>query len=162
MTMIESTCPWCNQPVEDVNAESDAERFCSDAACGKPLFMKPSVPRGGPGRAPSAAGAVAEGYKLTDDPSRRRPRVEGVGTTAMIECPHCKEQNKQTASTCHRCFLSLTLEPSKKDTGSVKSNTGCAGNVNAVVDRPFKLPEWILISLGVVLIALLVRLVIVI
>jgi hypothetical protein len=150
-------CPWCDESLDEpVDTETaSAESFCPH--CSAPLFMAPSRRKQPPATdSPIAAEAIQA--DPTKDPSRRRPELKGVRSTASVPCWQCFEPNQQVASTCHRCGAPIP-PPAVEDTGVI-SVPACGAAAGATARRRIEVKAWILVVLGIVLLALIIQLVV--
>jgi hypothetical protein len=150
-------CPWCDEPLDEPvdAATADAESFCPH--CAAPLFWAPSH-RTGVTAGTSPATAELEQTDPTNDPSRRRPELKGVKSTASVPCWQCSEPNQQVASTCHRCGAPIP-PPAVEDAGAT-TVPACGAAAGAMARRRIEVKAWILVLLGIVLLALIIQLVV--
>jgi ssDNA-binding Zn-finger/Zn-ribbon topoisomerase 1 len=90
------TCPECGTVAQVQLTRRESGDFC--AKCDFPLFWTPSTIQLGEG--------ATDGATL-----RRLPGTGGKQTVASTACPHCREANPITNSTCFRCGQPMALAP---------------------------------------------------
>ena len=155
MSTIIDRCPWCEQTIAEPvdSAIENADAFCPH--CDQPLFwltMLSELPTGQPQGGPATAT-----YAWMDDPSRRLPGLAGVESAAAVDCWQCGEPNQQVATTCHRC--GAEIPPPATDVDDEPTVGSCAAPSGEPARRRIDIPAWMLVVLGVVLVALIVVLV---
>lgn len=150
-------CPWCQKELkEPVDAEiENAGSFCPH--CAAPLFWAPSDRVVRPAVAPRTE-AVSTPVDPKTDPSRRWPELRGVRSDASVPCWRCLEPNQQLATECHRCGATI---PIPAVTGSdAPGAVPLCGTASGARARPrIEVKAWILVVLGIVLVALTLRLI---
>lgn len=88
------TCPECGTVANVQLTRRESGDFC--AKCDFPLFWTPATIQLGEG--------ATDGATL-----RRLPGTGGKQTVASTPCPHCREANAITSSTCARCGLPMVV-----------------------------------------------------
>ena len=155
-------CPWCDEPLDapvDAGVEN-AENFCRQ--CSAPLFWAPSEPARRVAATTSSlspsAGDTQSPRDHAADPALRRPELKGVRSDASVPCWQCLEPNQQVASSCHRCGARIPPATIDDEQPSDKVPQ-CGATSGVTARRRFEVPAWILVGLGVVLVALAARLI---
>lgn len=146
-----SACPWCGvdlAPAPDRSAIK-AANFCS--SCDNPLFW----PRPQSGSVTSTiSGATPFDLALTPEERWARERQPGEGgqeSNTALPCWHCTELNPANATRCRVCDSPIPQPPPPPAKAKAKLCTAPSG---AVARRIIEPPTWLLVTLGVVLVAL--------
>jgi hypothetical protein len=149
-----TTCPMCHEKLQEPVDKDliDAKTFCP--WCDYPLFwtVAPSVTAPA-GTGLDASPAVAMPSTVVQDKAwLRQPGVGGRDSNTGEDCWYCGEPNDADATECWRCHKEI---PQAEDPPIIRQPVPPGAKfADVVLKRNPLVPAWLLVTLGVVLIAL--------
>lgn len=152
-------CPECSTQtfIDDSDGFLDGtpDEFCRN--CDFPLFWAPKSAIRDEIEVTADVGGDQRGIHPHGDPGqppmRRLPGTEGLESSTGVPCPHCRELNDPDRVRCWRCGNLMVPEVVVEESQLVDEAAEAVPDVPEV-PRYWDPPSWLLVALGVVLVAL--------